>query len=107
MTNELRPKIWEFKLIEADSPDLVLDYFHADRQIDFNIIAPAIEAIIGVELVSVTPEGNKMRVIARNTSQVYMKFKPLFEHFYGVTPFVSWANDIDPTPRNDFEGHRA
>ena len=92
MTNELRPKIWEFRIIENDVPELVLDYYHADRQINFNIVAPALEAIVGVELVTVTPEGNKMRVIARNTSKVYNKFNPLFEHFYGVTPFVSWDN---------------
>ncbi len=93
MANELRPKIWEFKIIEQDTPELILDYYHIDRQIDFNIVASAIEAIIGVILVTVTLEGNRMRVIARDVPEVYNQFKPLFEELYGVTPFVSWNKE--------------
>lgn len=92
MTNELKPKIWEFKVDEPDNPDLILDYYHADRQINFAVVAGAIEQVIGVEFVNVTPEGNRMRVVLRNTSKVYDKLKPLFERFCGVAPFASWRN---------------
>lgn len=106
-SDELKPKIWEFETAVDDKSVLILDYYHADKQINFAIIAGAIEQIIGVELVTVSPEGNRMRVITRNTSRVYDKLKPLFEKIYGVAPFVSWANEVDPMPRNDFEGHHA
>ncbi len=93
MVNELRPKIWEFRVIEQDNPDLILDYYHADKQVNFVAIVGAIEQIIGVEFVTITPEGSKMRVVLRNESKVYNKLKPLFEKLYGVTPFVAWGQN--------------
>ena len=93
MTNELKPKIWEFRVVEEDNPDLILDYFHTDQQINFQHIAGAIEQIVGVEFVTIIPEGIKMRVVLRNESKVYNKLKPLFEKLYGVTPFVAWGQN--------------
>ena len=87
MTNELRPKIWEFKIVEDDNPDLILDYYHADKQVNFATIVGALEQVIGVEFVTVSAEGSKLRVVARNTSKVYNELKRLFERMYGVTPF--------------------
>lgn len=91
MTNELAPKIWEFKVVQEDTPDLIIDYF-CNGNINFAPVAGAIESIIGVEFVDVAPEGRKMRVIARNTSKVYDQIAPLFERILGVTPKKSWNN---------------
>lgn len=90
MTNELAPKIWEFEVHKTDTPDLVLDYYCNSRDISFAPVAGAIEAIIGVEFVDVAPEGQKMRVIARNTPKVYNQLAPLFEKILGITPRKTW-----------------
>lgn len=92
MTNELKPKIWEFRVAVEDSPDLVLDYHSNDSSINFAPIVGAIEQIVGVELVTVSPEGSKIRVVARNTIKIHTQVKKLFERMYGVTPFSYWRN---------------
>lgn len=92
MTNELAPYIWEFRVIQKDTPDLVLDYFCNSGKINFSAVAGALEAIVGVEFVEVAPEGHKMRVIARDTEKVYQQFHPLFEKLYGITPHKPWNN---------------
>jgi len=92
MVNELKPKIWEFRVVESDNPDLILDYYHADKQVNFTTVAGAIEQIIGVHLVTVSPEGAKMRVVLHNTRNVYNKLAPIFERLCGIVPFASWRN---------------
>lgn len=90
MANELSPKILEYRIVEADTPELILDYYTFDSTINFAGVAGAIEQVIGVQYTTIDAVGNTMRVILRNDTKTYDQVRKLIQRSTGYMPFASW-----------------
>lgn len=90
MSQELQPKILEFRILEAGTPELILEFHAVDQLLTFCGVDAAIEEVVGVYIVNTDTLGKCMKVVLRNDDKTLNKVRNLIEKGLGYRPFVRW-----------------
>lgn len=90
MSAELQPKILEYRVVEVDTPELILDFHLTDPSLNFASVAGAMEEIVGVYYVTLNIVGSTMKVVLRNDSKTLNNVRSLVERGVGYRPYPRW-----------------
>jgi hypothetical protein len=91
MSQELQPKILEYRIWEKGTPELILEFHAADPKVTFAAVDAAIEEVVGVYFVNLDTLGKCMKVVLRNDEKTLTKVRNLIEKGLGYRPFVGWS----------------
>lgn len=93
MSQELQPKILEYRIKESGTPELILEFHAVGPLLTFCGVDSAIEEVVGVYIVNTDILGKCMKVVLRNDEKTLNSVRKLIERGLGYKPFASWELD--------------